>query len=172
MKVIPSHQWVNNSYRYYKEEAKNYVLDYRIIASSPFRCGWSGQMEQSYHDNNTLKDIFVIARNLGFAPCDYRPEPNSFGEKVQVYQKFNSETHEQPLLMDYTCYKNGNMHIRFNKEFMKALNVEVGRLLGWIHKKEDIANEFPDDMAKGAEKYFKSNYNCLSTNPLKLLTTF
>lgn len=161
----------NNSYRYYKEKAKNYVLDYRIIASSPFRCGWSGEFERGYGENNTLQDIFVIARNLGFAPCDYRPEPNAFGEKVQVYQKFNQETHEQQLLMDYTCYKNGNMHIRFNKEFMKALNVEVGRLLGWIHKKEDIANEFPDDMAKGAEKYFRTNYNCISNNMIKLLTT-
>ena len=73
--------------------------------------------------------------------------------------------------MDYTCYKNGNMHIRFNKEFMKALNVEVGRLLGWIHKKEDIANEFPEEMAKGAEKYFKTNYTCIGCNTLMLTTS-
>ena len=158
----------NGSFRYYKEEAKNYVLDYRIIASSPFRVGWSGEIEKSYSENNTLKDIFVIARNLGFVPCGHRPEPSYFGEKVQVYQEFNNETKEQPLLMDYTCYKNGNMHIRFNKEFMKALNVEVGRLLGWLHSKEDIAKELPDDMAKGAEKYFKTNYTCLSTNLLLL----
>lgn len=160
----------HNSYRYYKEEAKNYVLDYRIIASSPFRCGWSGEMERSYHDNQTLNDIFVIARNLGFEPCEHRPEPNYFGEKVQVYQKFDYENKKQDLLMDYVCYKNGNMHIRFNKEFMKALNVEVGRLLGWLHKKEDIANEFPEDMAKGAEKYFKTNYTCIGCKNL-LLTT-
>ena len=126
-------------------------------------------MERSYHDNNTLKDIFVIARNLGFAPCDHQPEPSYFGEKVQVYQTFNHKTQKQPLLMDYTCYKNGNMHIRFNKEFMKALNVEVGRLLGWIRKKEDIAKEFPEEMAKGAEKYFKTNYTCLGTNTMLLL---
>lgn len=161
----------HDGYRYYKEEAKNYVLDYRIIASSPFRCGWSGEMERSYHDNNTLKDIFVIARNLGFAPVDNPPEPNYFGEKVQVYQKFDYENKKQDLLMDYTCYKNGNMHIRFNKEFMKALNVEVGRLLGWIHKKEDIANEFPEEMAKGAEKYFKTNYTCIGCNTLMLTTS-
>lgn len=161
----------HDGYRYYKEEAKNYVLDYRIIASSPFQCGWSGEMERSYHDNNTLKDIFVIARNLGFAPIDNPPEPNYFGEKVQVYQKFDYENKKQDLLMDYTCYKNGNMHIRFNKEFMKALNVEVGRLLGWIHKKEDIANEFPEEMAKGAEKYFKTNYTCIGCNTLMLTTS-
>lgn len=160
-----------DEYRYMKKNEKNYVLDYRIIASSPFRCGWSGEMERSYHDNNTLKDIFVIARNLGFAPCDNRPEPSYFGEKVQVYQKFNYEKKEQPLLMDYTCYKNGNMHIRFNKEFMKALNVEVARLLGWIRCKEDIAKEFPDEMAKGAEKYFKTNYACIGSNALLLTTT-
>lgn len=160
-----------DDYRYNRNEASNYVLDYRIIASSPFRCGWSGEMERSYHNNNTLKDIFVIARNLGFPPCDNTPEPSYFGEKVQVYQKFNYEKKEQPLLMDYTCYKNGNMHIRFNKEFMKALNVEVARLLGWIRCKEDIAREFPEELAKGAEKYFKTNYSCIGCNSLLLTTT-
>ena len=49
------------------------------------------------------------------------------------------------------------MHIKFNIEFTKALNVEVSRLLGWIKNKEDIKNEFPEEMASGAEKYFKTN---------------
>ena len=160
-----------DDYRYNRNEARNYVLDYRIIASSPFRCGWSGEMERSYHNNNTLKDIFVIARNLGFPPCDNTPEPSYFGEKVQVYQKYNHDAKKQDLLMDYTCYKNGNMHIRFNKEFMKALNVEVARLLGWIRCKEDIVREFPEEMAKGAEKYFKTNYACIGSNALLLTTT-
>lgn len=41
-----------------------------------------------------------------------------------------------------------------SKDFAQAMNVEVSRLLGWISSKEDIAKEFPDEMAKGAEKYY------------------
>jgi hypothetical protein len=44
--------------------------------------------------------------------------------------------------------------MKFNKEFIKALNVEVSRELGWIHSREDIAREFVPEMAAGAEKYF------------------
>ena len=44
--------------------------------------------------------------------------------------------------MEYKVYKNGNMHVKFNKEFTKAMNVEVSRILGWIKTKEDIAKEF------------------------------
>ena len=72
--------------------------------------------------------------------------------------------------MTYRCYKNGNMHIKFNKEFMKALNVECSRLLGWIKSAEDIKREFPEELAKGAEKYFKSNYTCIGNNGLLMLT--
>ena len=63
------------------------------------------------------------------------------------------------------------MHCKFNKEFTKALNVEVSRLLGWIRCKEDIAREFPEELAKGAEKYFKTNYSCIGCNTLLLTTT-
>ena len=72
--------------------------------------------------------------------------------------------------MQYKVYKNGNMHVKFNIEFTKAMNVEVSRLLGWIRCKEDIEKEFPSEMAKGAEKYFKVN-NCISlfNNNLLLL---
>lgn len=46
----------------------------------------------------------------------------------------------------------------------KAINVEVSRLLGWIRNKSDIAAEFPDELAKGAEKYFNCNVNYTLTN--------
>jgi hypothetical protein len=37
--------------------------------------------------------------------------------------------------------------------------------------KEDIKKEFPEEMAKGAEKYFKQNYTCLNCNQLLLTTS-
>ena len=58
------------------------------------------------------------------------------------------------ILFAFRCYLNNNVHIKFNIELMKALNVAVARKLGWIRKPSDIAQEFPPEMAKGAERYF------------------
>ena len=151
--------------RYFKNTDKlsHYTLDYRIIMSSPFRTNWDGQLDGfDYGKSERLQDIFTIARNLGFnvGLCDL---PKCFGEKCTVlYEKSDK------VFMEYRVYKNGNMHVKFDIEFTKAMNVEVSRLLGWIKDKEDIKKEFPAELAKGAEKYFKQNYTCIGSN-LKLL---
>lgn len=153
---------------YWSKKGKtNYVLDYRIIMSSPFRTTYSGNFDKNeFSANRTLQDIGTIANNLGFETLSWTNLPRDFGEKVYVYNKVGTDA-----FCEYKAYKNGNMHIKFNKEFTKAMNVEVSRLLGWIRSKEDIAREFPEDMAKGAEKYFKSNYTCIGNNGLLMLTT-
>lgn len=160
-----------SEYRYntFKDPDKisHYTLDYRIIMSSPFRTSWYEGKLDTYQDGakQTLQDIFTIANNLGFkiGLCDM---PRVHGEKCTVlYEKSDKK------FMEYRVYKNGNMHVKFDIEFMKALNVEVSRLLGWIKKPEDIKNEFPEEMAKGAEKYFKKNYTCLNSLSIPLLTS-
>lgn len=155
-----------DGWRWSCEGKTNYCLDYRIIASSPFRVSYSGKFERDwyYRKNTTLEDICVVAKNLGFE-AEELIYPNNFGEKTEIMGK------DGRLFMDYKVYKNNNMHMRFNKEFTKAMNVEVSRLLGWIRSKEDIAREFPEELAKGAEKYFKANYTCIGTNGLLMLTT-
>lgn len=151
------------------EEKTHYTLDYRIIMSSPFRVSWSGQLEcDSYEGIKTLEDIFVISKNLGFE-AGYMHTPSGFGEKTNIY--LHSGDDKDGVFMEYKIYKNGNMHVKFNKEFTKAMNVEVSRLLGWIRTKEDIAKEFTPEMAEGAEKYFKTNqYIPLGEGNIKLLS--
>lgn len=150
-----------------KDNASHYILDYRIIMSSPFRQHWySGQLD-NYQEGarQTLQDILTIANNLGFKVGELKL-CECFGEKVKIYYK-NSDK----VFMEYRAYKNGNMHTKFDIEFTKALNVEVSRLFGWIKSADDIKNEFPAELAQGAEKYFKQNYTCLNTNSMTLLTT-
>lgn len=147
------------------EKHSNYVLDYRIIMSSPFRTTWNGAFEDGYDSTRTLQDIMTIARNLGFNTGIIR-KPNDFGEKVNIYMSSGAPD----VFMEYKAYKNGNMHVKFSQEFTKAMNVEVARLLGWIRCKEDIKREFPDNMSKGAEKYFKVNYACIGCNTLMITT--
>ena len=165
-KVFERSEWRYNTFKD-PEKLSHYTLEYRIIMSSPFRADWyRGTLDRN--DNGakqTLQDIFVIARNLGFkiGLCDL---PQSFGNKCTVlYEKSDK------VFMEYRAYKNGNMHVKFDIEFIKAVNVEVSRLLGWIRTKEDIKKEFPAEMAKGAEKYFKQNYTCIGNNSLLLTTS-
>ena len=112
-----------------------------------------------------LDDICTIANNLGFQPETNREVPSEYSKKYIIKQK-NGE-----ILFNYRIYKNGNTHVRFNVELAKAMNVEVSRLLGWIRSAEDIKEEFPEELAVGAEKYFKLNsYISISDNNIKLLT--
>lgn len=166
-KAFVNEEWGGKRYFSDKDKISHYVLDYRIIMSSPFRTSWySGKLDENqYGAEKTLQDIFTIANNLGFkiGLCDL---PKAHGEKCTVlYDKSDK------VFMEYRTYKNGNMHAKFDIEFTKALNVEVSRLLGWIRTKEDIKKEFPAEMAKGAEKYFKQNYTCIGNNSLLLTTS-
>ena len=156
-----------DGWRWSSDGKSHYVLDYRIIMSSPFRVGWGGKLEEDfgYNADRTLNDIKVIARNLGFETLPTHKYPENFGEKAYIYNKVGEDA-----FMEYKVYMNGNMHVKFNKEFTKAMNVEVSRLLGWIRTKEDISKEFPENIAKGAEKYFKTNYTCIGNSNLLLLS--
>ena len=75
--------------------------------------------------------------------------PETWGKRGAVYMD-----DYKTVLFAFRCYLNNNIHIKFNIELMKALNVAVARKLGWIRKPSDIAQEFPPEMAKGAERYF------------------
>lgn len=161
-KVFLRNKWYPENFEN-KEEVSNYTLSYRIICKILHTKNYYMGRYSNYIWG--IKDVCTIANNLGFhVDTDSIPQEYKYGEKYSVYLK------DGKIFMDYRCYKNGNMHIKFNKEFMKAFNVEASRLLGWIRNPEDIKKEFPEELAKGAEKYFKQNYTCIGSNIL-LLTT-
>lgn len=148
----------------FADSASHYTLDYRIVCSRMcFKPSYSWKQEIDKHKvRERIGDFCVIAKNLGFAIGEIEVA-RSFGEKYLV-----TLADDKPLF-EYRIYKNDNIHIKFNKEFAKAFNVEAARLLGWIRSKEDIKAEFVDDMADGAEKYFHCNRPLiLSSNFLAL----
>lgn len=159
--VFERDKWRHNQFKN-KEKVSHYTLDYRIIMASPFRQDYYGRFDGfDYGCSEALKDIFTIANNLGFSIGRY-DTPSNFGEKCLVYYERSDK-----IFMEYRPYKNGNMHVKFDLEFAKALNVEASRLLGWIRNKSDIEKEFPNELAKEADKYFKTN-NSISINSLNV----
>jgi len=111
-------------------------------------------------------------------------KPNENGEKVMekggilyVYDNDNTEEWVQYKIGDFYyhqnriktendifCtvkpYKNGNIHFQFNKKFIKKLNLEVGRLRGWLKDPKHAAKEMEITVEEAME-YWDSNFTLL-----------
>ena len=132
-------------YNYFRKEKafktlKNIMLDYRIIVT-----GWRN-FEDTWHCRltdtcrNFLYDTSVIAENLGF-DLDFKL-PGLYSDIDMIdWNNFDIKTEDGKLFANVKLYKNGNKHIKFCKEFMQKLNVEMGRINNWIHSKEEAAEE-------------------------------
>ena len=146
--------FVEDRWRYARGEMINshYTLEYRIVCSKyalPGESGYSyGDKDINVVFKNKISDILTVANNLGFfhGKIEY---PEDYGKIGKVYFSDN-----KTILFEYRCYLNDNVHVKFNKEFIKCLNVAVAKELGWIRTKQDIVNEFDGDLAKGSENYF------------------
>lgn len=168
-KAFEEENWGGNRHFKQRDKISHYTLDYRIIMSSPFRTDYRGNLDgfDYGHKRSLLQNIFTIARNLGFNTPNQSEVfiPNTFGEKMTVYYR-----HSDKIFMEYRVYKNGNMHVKFDIEFAKAMNITVSKLLGWIRTKEDVKKEFPENMVKNIEKYFNINMSIgLDNSSFKLL---
>lgn len=165
-RVFKRDEWYNNHFDR-DFTVSRYCLSYRIICDGLyFRSStWRGGYEIDRSKAQTIvDDLCAVAYNLGFVSAS-KDIPESFGEKYYILMP------DGKPLIEFKFYQNGNTHLKLNKEFAKALNVEVARLLGWIRDKSEIKDEFPDEMADGAEKYYQANFKiCLENPNIKLLT--
>jgi Domain of unknown function (DUF4942)/Methyltransferase small domain len=166
-----NHRFQADEFRYHdREKYKNYKLDYRIILQgnpNSLTDYWNEKpVDLNRYENrytvNAIEDIFTIANNLGFELSLGFPVAGwEYGKERKLYMK-NGE-----ILTAIKIYKNGNFHFRLNVKFMKAFNVEAGRLLGWLKSPQQAADELnisPEDCLK----FFKSNLSLDNSN-IKLL---
>lgn len=64
---------------------------------------------------------------------------------------------EDDIFTTVKAFKNGNVHFQFNQKFIRQLNLEVGRLRGWIKSPAEAAEEF-DISEEEATEYWNSSY--------------
>ncbi len=111
-----------------------------------------------------------LARNLGF-DCATQPAKlyrsslerwtsGAVHEFLGVEKKGN-----QIVLVEARAFLNGNLHLRLAKSFILALNVEHGRLKGWLQSRDQAAVELDDP---AAADYFKTN-KLIASNAMLLL---
>lgn len=150
-------------------ETRIILNDFYGINSSSFsyeREKYNDLKESGYY---LLMDIQTVATNLGFDTADmekvrdFQWEPN----KSYVFHYHDYRTGKPGVLMSVKAFKNGNMHIKFSSLFMARLNVEFGRLKGWLKTPMQAASEL--DVAEDvARESFGCNLQLTGNNVLQL----
>lgn len=145
-------------------------LDYRIVLE---RCGGLCVSEWEYERTSHglskraeqfIGDLQTVAANLGFDSEGHEKVTDfEWTSKAVKFNCNNMRTGKHEALFDVRAFQNGNMHVRFNQEFLKKLNVEFGRLKGWLKSKEQASEELgiPESeiktMFNGNKKLSQSN---------------
>lgn len=170
--------WSDQKWRYCSHDEEDrpshFSLDYRIVTHRVGGCGSGGYSWNTGLEERGwifLGDLLTIANNLGFTcsrqqNCLGRNASEQWkpGELRQFY--FTNKNNLREVLCDVRAFQNGNMHLRLNQQFILALNVEHGRLKGWLNTPEQAAEELREPKAAA---YFRSNMQLDAGNSLLLL---
>jgi len=153
--------WQKSGWRYNGEPDPNshYALDYRIVIErhgaifktdkNGFSFGaydYPGNLHKRSHE--LLDDIIAVLGNLGFAQENPSWPSRNRTWHSGVWQDFNGA--DGAVLFQAKAFINGNVHLRFRPDAIKALNIEAGRLLGWLQSAGDVEREMgiPADEAR------------------------
>jgi hypothetical protein len=139
--------WKKGNWRYNgKDLPEKYKLDYRVVTSYyPARYAYT-EKEKS---KTIISDLAVIANNLGV----FNNGVKNFDQDGKEYY---CENNDGDVIFAYRLYKNGNAHVKMDKNFISAFNLEVGRINNWLQEPEDIKREFDVPMEE-AIKLFKNS---------------
>lgn len=155
-------------------ERYSFKLDYRIVVTGTGgidNADW-GRRDNGLSESSThlIDDLLTIGRNLNFdtdgtiRAANRNWQPND----PQVFTYFNHTLGEHVEFMKVRAFKNGNLWINFNQDFLCQLNVEFGRLKGWISTANEASAELDISYEK-AQAYFNSNLQLNAAKPLLLL---
>lgn len=124
-----------------RKTLRNVMLDYRVIVTAwkNFENEWyKSQLTDSCRD--FLYDVCVIGENLGFA-LDFKVPAKYEDLNLEEWTNFDIKMKDGRVFANVKLYKNGNRHVKFCKQFMQKLNVEMARICHWINSKEEAAKE-------------------------------
>lgn len=162
----------NNYFRYTWDEHSHFKLDYRIVIE---RIGgidkrdWTRDARGGLTNSSAdfIDDLIVVANNLGFTSTDAVIAHNFEAGKKETFRCIDKAGKETEL-MTVRVYMNGNLHLKLNQKFILALNVEIGRLKGWIHNVQQAAAEM-EEKEEEVSTYYKSSYTLIGDNTLTKL---
>ncbi|MCK9442310.1 MAG: DUF4942 domain-containing protein [Methanothrix sp.] len=154
----------NDRWRYNEEKPSHVSLEYRLVLEGRYISEFISKYRISEYGSELIRDLLTVAHNLGFKSntVDNRLSTWGYDWEPGKTEEFYSENE---ILLEVKAYKNGNLHVRMNQKFALALNVEYGRLKGWLHSKEEANYELNDNKAS---EVFNINCNILNIKNLLL----
>jgi len=115
---------------------------------------YKNNLHKTSHD--LIDDILTVANNLGL-----KIESDSSYDRIwypSEEQTFYFK--DGSILLKTRAYLNGNFHLKLNIEFLKAFNIEFGRIKKWLKNKKDVQQEM--NLSKeDIDKFFNNNYKLL-----------
>ncbi|WP_390241949.1 DUF4942 domain-containing protein [Vibrio sp. R78045] len=162
----------NRSWRWQKEDGAKYYFEYRMVLDPIYSFGLVKREEKhsTFSTGEMLVDLMAIAYNLGFDCIDnLDPMAHKYksGEKVEFF--FKNEDGEREVLFVAKVFKKGSMHLTFNQNFMTRINVEMGRLKGWIVSAKQASDELGITEKAAASAFCSMKYINLETDTTVLL---
>lgn len=146
--------WQKDGWRYNADAHSHYALDYRIVVkrhaaiytSNVYgRFDYQGELHKDCHE--LLDDVVAVLGNLGLLLPSSEPRSRVRQWRSNVWHDFRLS--DGRVLFQAKAFMNGNLHFRFLPEAIRALNVEAGRLLGWLRGPADVVRElgYPEEEA-------------------------
>lgn len=157
--------WEKDGWRYAKEGHDHYALDYRIVVhkySAIFPGGFGhyeypGDLHKVCHE--MIDDVIAVFHNLGFATAAVTSRSRHWSPGR--WHDFHLA--DGRVLFQAKAHKNGNLHFRFLPDAIRVLNVEAGRLLGWLRSADDVVSELGYGREEAAA-FFGSNRQIAPSN--------
>ena len=145
-----------------------YKLDYRLVNYIYSTFGYYGSHTDELSDSarEFIQDIITIGKTLGFDIWD--SEKQCLYEKWISGKSYTFYTKKAEIFMEIRVYLKGTIHYKFNQEFMKKFNLEVGRILGWLKDYKQASEELEIPIAETV-KWFNNSVQKLQSNNIKLL---
>lgn len=144
-------------------KAGKYTLDYRFVREGNFYTTTYSYGAKERRDN-FIKDIATIAHNLGFEQIDLSGMELS---KTWEPGEWHEAVFDGGVLFTAKVFMNGNIHLKFDQTFMAKMNVEAGRLLGWVTTREEAEEEFEEEIPP---EYWESGFT-LDISNVKAITS-
>lgn len=145
-----------DAWRFREAKHTHIALDYRIVCHriGGIRSDYGGRRGLEERAVMFLGDLLTVGRNLGFMcdTADSRLHAASYHHNTAwnsgtKHEFYCTRAGRRELFYDAKAFLNSNVHIRLNQKFALALNVEYGRLKGWLKSGAEAAEELQDPEA-------------------------
>lgn len=149
--------FVHDRWRYNQEKPTHIALEYRLVLANVggIRRGYSFEKGLADSAGDFLGDLLTVAHGMGFIgdTGDFRLTRAGRAQwesgRLETFRALADGGNE--VLFEVRGFLNGNLHLRINQKLALALNVEVGRLRGWVKSGQEAADELGDE---NAVRYF------------------